>query len=314
MGSHQSGSTEKLAFLFPGQGSQAVGMGKDLHDHSPAARTVFQEIDDALERPLSRLMFDGPAEELTKTENAQPAIAAVSLATHAAIEEVRGPSLRPALMAGHSLGEYSALAIAGVLSVADTVRLVVERGRLMQRACDERPGGMVALIGIDELAAEDVCRETGAFLSNINSSEQIIVSGDQVSLAQAIDLAAARGARKCVTLPVGGAFHSGLMAPAQSGLNEVIDSLELRDPLVPIVANCDAEILSTGEQVRDELRRQLTSCVQWHRIVRVMVSHGVDQFVEIGPGRVLSGLVKRIHRNAVTVNVGDAKSLQALAA
>lgn len=305
---------ERLAFLFPGQGSQFVGMGHDLRDASPAARAIFEEIDETLQRPLTRLMFEGPAETLTLTENAQPAITAVSLAAHAALQDVHGVAAVPRMVAGHSLGEYSALAVAGVLSVPDTIRLVVERGRLMQEACEEQPGGMVALIGIDEFAVRDVCRESGTYLSNINASEQIIISGDHLALARAIDLAAARGARKCVTLPVGGAFHSGLMAPAQTGLNEVIDSLTFHDPAVPIVGNCDAELLTTAAEVREELERQLTSCVRWSGSLQFMMSQQIDRFVEIGPGRVLSGLVKRADRRATVVNIGDFESVRAFAA
>ena len=176
---------KRLAFLFPGQGSQFVGMGHDLRDSSPAARAILEEIDETLHRPLTRLMFEGPTEELTETKNAQPAITAVSLATQAALKEVHGDAVMPAMVAGHSLGEYSALAVSGVLSVADTIQLVVERGRVMQQACEDKPGGMVALIGIDEFAVSDVCRETGAYLSNINLSEQIIISGDHLSLLSA---------------------------------------------------------------------------------------------------------------------------------
>jgi [acyl-carrier-protein] S-malonyltransferase len=305
---------DDIAYIFPGQGSQTVGMGRDLHDESPAARAIFQEVDDTLGRALSRTMFDGPESDLVRTENAQPAIMAVSLACHAALVEARGAPLQPGMVAGHSLGEYSALAVAGVLSVADTARLVVARGRLMQEACHQRPGGMAALIGIDELAAEDVCRQTGTYISNINGGDQIIIAGDHLSLARAIDLAGARGARKAIPLTVGGAFHSGLMAPAQSGLNEVIDATKFSDPRVPIVANCSATPLKTASEVKEELRRQLTSCVQWKRSVGVMLESGIRRFVEIGPGRVLTGLVKRIDSSAELMNIGTLAAARSTAA
>ena len=307
-------TVEKLGFVFPGQASQVVGMGKDLYEQSAAARAILDEVDDTLGRSLTSLMFDGPIEELTDTQNAQPAVAADSLATHAALNEFLGAEPEPAMVAGHSLGEYSALAVAKVLSVSDTVRLVVERGRLMQEACNEKPGGMVALIGIDEFAVEDVCRETGAELSNVNTSEQMIISGTHRALAQAIDLAAARGARKCITLQVGGAFHSGLMEPAQVGLNEMIVSMQFNDPTVPLVGNCSATSLTTGDQVRAELQSQLTSCVQWQRSVDFMIEQGVEKFVEIGPGKVLCGMIKRINREVPITALGDMESIKAFAA
>jgi len=302
------------AFIFPGQAAQAVGMGKDLYDNSPAAREVFNEVDDALGRSLTTLMFEGPIEDLTETSNAQPAVSAVSLASHAAISEALGSAPMPSMTAGHSLGEYSALAVSGVLSVTDTIKLVVQRGQLMQEACDEKPGGMVALIGIDEFAVEDVCRETGAELSNINTAQQIIISGDHRSLAQAIDLAAARGAKKCIPLQVGGAFHSGLMEPAQSGLNEVIEAVTFNDPIIPIVGNCGATALTTGAEVKAELMTQLTSCVRWQRSIEFMIENGVETFVEVGPGKVLAGMIKRIDKSREIISVGDMESVRSYAA
>ena len=305
--------TEKVAYLFPGQGSQSVGMGKDLYDGSPAARAVFEEIDETLGRSLTSIMFEGTQEELTKTVNAQPAITAVSLAAYKALEEAKGSCPDIAMVAGHSLGEYSSLAVAGALSIADTARLVVERGRLMQHACEERPGGMAALLGIDELSVEEICRETGTYISNINTDDQIIVSGDHMSLAKAIDLAAARGARKCVPLPVGGAFHSGLMEPARSGLLEVIDSLDWHDPVVPVIANCDARALITASEIKEELGMQIMSCVRWSASIRYMLGKGVHEFVEVGQGRVLASMLKRIDRDAAVSNISDMESVIALA-
>jgi len=302
-------TASKIAFLFPGQGSQAVGMGKDLYLNSIAAREAFDEIDDTLGRKLSTLMFEGSDDELRQTENTQPAIMATSIATWRAMEEATGVLQIPNATAGHSLGEYSALAVAGVLSVTDAVKLVLERGRLMQAACEERPGGMAALIGLDEVTAQEICRETGAQMSTINTEQQIILAGDHHSLAMAIDLASARGAKKAIPLQVGGAFHSGLMSPAQNGLNSMIDSLTFHDPLVPLVGNVTAMSLGTAEEVREELRMQLTSCVQWNNTVKFMLNDGITNFYEIGHGRILSGMVKRIDRAASVTNIGDFASV-----
>ncbi len=305
---------EKFAFIFPGQASQAVGMGKDLHRNSIAAREVFEEIDDVLGRKLTDVMFEGPTEDLTRTENAQPAITAVSLAAWKAMEEATNCMQLPSMTTGHSLGEYSSLAVAGVLSIPDTINLVVERGRLMQHACDERPGGMAAIIGIDEQTVEEVCREAGAYISNINTAQQIIISGSHQRLARAIDLASARGAKRAIPLAVNGAFHSGLMDPAQSGLNETLDSLEFTDPDVPIIGNVTAKALTTADEVKDELKTQLQSCVQWNSSINYMHESGVTEFVEIGPGQVLSGMVKRIVRSAKVTSVGDFEAVQNYAA
>lgn len=305
------GTSSDVAFIFPGQGAQVVGMGRDLYDNSPAAREIFEEVDDALGRPLSRLMFEGPDEELRQTANAQPAIMAVSLATVRAMDERAGPDglPMPAMMAGHSLGEYTALAVSGALGVGDTARLVEERGRLMQRACEMRPGTMAAIIGLDQIIVEEISRQTGTYVSNVNTGEQVVISGEVLAVARALDMAAARGAKKAIPLRVGGAFHSGLMKPARDGLAEIVGGLDLRDPAVPIVANMTAMPLTTATELREELVTQVCECVQWKRSVEYMVDSGVTNFVEIGPGRALSGMVKRIDRSASASAVGDLDSV-----
>ncbi len=300
-----SATSRSTAFVFPGQGSQAVGMGKDLYLNSSSAREVFKEVDDVLGRSLSDVMFNGPADELTRTENAQPAILTASIAAWRTLEEATESVSIPDMTAGHSLGEYSALVIAGVLSVSDAVELVCERGRLMQMACDERPGGMAALIGIDEVTVAEICREAGVDMSTVNTPEQIIIAGEHRGLAVALDMASARGAKKAIPLSVGGAFHSGLMSPAQSGLNEAIEAVDFHDPLVPIIGNVDAKPLETAEEVKSELRRQLTSCVQWNNGIRQMLDDGVSEFVEMGNGKILSGMIRRIDRRAKVVNLSD---------
>ena len=298
-------ASTSTAFVFPGQGSQAVGMGKDLFINSSSAREIFTEVDDALGRKLSDVMFDGPADELTRTENAQPAILTASIAAWRALEEAAESVAVPDMTAGHSLGEYSALVVAGVLSVSDAVKLVCERGRLMQLACDERPGGMAALIGIDEVTVAEICREAGVEISTVNTPEQIIIAGEHRGIAVALDMASARGAKKAIPLSVGGAFHSGLMSPAQTGLNEAIESVEFHDPMVPVIGNVDAKPLHTAEEVKSELRRQLTSCVQWSNGVQHMLDNGVNEFVEMGNGKILSGMIRRIERRAKVVNIAE---------
>ena len=284
-------------------------MGKDLYLNSVVARDVFEEIDESLGRKLSTVMFDGPEDELQQTENTQPAILATSVAAWRAMEEATGVLQIPNAAAGHSLGEYSALAVSGVLSIADAVKLVLERAQLMQDACEERPGGMVALVGLDEITAEEIARESGAQVSTVNTSEQIILAGDHRSLAMAIDIAGARGAKRAIPLQVGGAFHSGLMSSAQHGLNKMIKSLTFHDPLIPLVGNVTAKPLESAEEVREELRLQLTSCVQWNDTVKFMLKDGIRNFYEIGHGKTLSGMVRRIDRDATVSSLGNFGSI-----
>ena len=298
-------NNEKVAFLFPGQASQTPGMGLDLYKNSIAAREVFQEADDILGRKLSTVIFEGSKEELTRTENAQPSIATVSIAAWRAIESEMRSIQIPNFTAGHSLGEYSSLATAGSLSIKDTIDLVSKRGELMEKACNNAPGGMSAIIGIDATAVKEVCEETGTYLSNINTSNQIIIAGKKENLVNAMDLASRLGAKKAIPLPVGGAFHSGLMASAQDELNNVIDEANFEDAVVPIIANTSAEPITEKNLVRNELKNQLQNCVLWSDSIEYMIGQDVDTFYEIGPGSVLSGMIKRINSDLNVKNIGN---------
>lgn len=301
----------RVAYVFPGQGSQAVGMGCQLHKGSPEARQVFEEADEALRFPLSRLCFEGPEDELRETVNAQPAILTVSIACLRAASQFSG-TMHPSFVAGHSLGEYTALVAANVLELADAVRVVRERGRLMHEAGKIKPGGMAAIIGLDEGSLEEVCLETGAQIANINCSGQIVISGTREVLARSMDLARTRGARRVVPLQVSGAFHSALMQPAVEGMVHAISNVNFGTPRVPIVANSTAKPLTTTDEVKSELIQQLCHCVRWQPSVEYMVRVGVSTFIEIGPGQVLSGLIKRISNEVQVFNVSDLDSIKAM--
>jgi [acyl-carrier-protein] S-malonyltransferase len=304
----------KVAYVFPGQGSQWVGMGRDLYHNFDSAKAVFDQADEALGFPLSRLCFDGPEDELRQTINAQPAIVTVSFACLEAARSLStGSGLPPAsFVAGHSLGEYTALAAAGALDFATTVYLARERGRLMHEAGQIVPGGMAAVIGLDEPSLAEVCQETGARIANINCPGQIVVSGAEDNLTQAMDLAKTRGAYRLIRLQVSGAFHTPLMQPAVDGMAEIIATLSFAEPAVPIIGNTTAQPLTTANSVKEELLRQLCNCVQWQRSVEYMVSDGVSTFIELGPGKVLAGLIKRIDKNVKIVNIGDADAVRRL--
>ena len=299
---------KNTAVVFPGQGSQVVGMGADLYEKSSIAKDIFDEVDETLGRKLTDIVFSGSQEVLNKTENAQPAITATSLACFSVFKG-KFKDFTPSVTAGHSLGEYTSLSASNALSVSDTIRLVSERGRLMQIACDKNPGGMVAIIGMEVDVVEEVCREAGAYPSNINSSQQVIISGDNDSLAIAVDLAKARGAKKAIKLSVGGAFHSILMEPARDSLMDFIESLNFSDPEIPLIGNVNAKPLENASQIKNELIEQLMSCVQWNDTIKYMSSNGLNDYIEFGPGKVLTGLIKRIDSNSSTMNIDSYESL-----
>ena len=301
------------AYVFPGQGSQSVGMGLELYKSSPAAKDIFDEADESLGFHLSRLIFQGSDEELRNTINSQPAIMTVSIACLKAWEEFLGSQIPAAdSVAGHSLGEYTAMVVAGVISFPEAVKLVRERGRLMNQASTERPGGMAAIIGLDELVLEHVCAETGVEIANINSDDQIVVSGHKIAVARAMDLALFQGARKAIPLPVSGAFHSSLMRQAQEGLAQAIANLDFQDPKVPIIANSTGAPMNTKAEAKKELIRGLCQCVQWNNSVKYMVSSGISHFLEFGPAHVLTSLIKRIDRDVEAVNLSDPTSIRKL--
>ena len=298
------------ALIFPGQGSQEVGMGRDLYEESPAARRVFDEAERTLGTSLTEVMFQGPAKMLERTINSQPAILTTSLACLAATSEQAGVDLVPKVhfLAGHSLGEYTALAAAGVLDIGEAVWLVRERGRLMQEACEQCPGAMAAILDLGEDVVEQVCRETGTQIANINTPGQIVISGEEANIEKAMELASARGARRTVPLKVSGAFHSYLMGPAMDGMVKALDAVHFRNPSTPVIANCTGKPMTAIWDVKEELTQQLCGCVRWRDSISYMVGEGVTSFVEFGPGGVLTGMVKRITGNVQVTSVSDVSS------
>jgi [acyl-carrier-protein] S-malonyltransferase len=295
----------RVAVVFPGQGSQYVGMGRQLYEVSPIARDLFDRADAVLGYSLTRLCFEGPGDELDDTINAQPAILTVSVACFEALRDrlrTLGHDFSPLLAAGHSLGEYTALVVAGVLSFEDAVKLVHERGRLMKETAQERPGGMAAVVGLDEHILAEVVREAQSeglvTLANNNSPGQTVLSGEVAALRRAMELAQERGARMVQRLAISIASHSPLMEHAAVRFGELIQRAQLNPPAFPLIANISAQAVTTVDELRHELVEHLTRPVQWTRSVREMLTHGTDTFVEIGPRQVLTGLIKRISSDA----------------
>ncbi|WP_203072592.1 ACP S-malonyltransferase [Falsiroseomonas ponticola] len=312
-----------LAFTFPGQGSQAPGMGRDLAAAFPIAREVFQEVDDTLSQKLSKLMFEGPAEELTLTANAQPALMAVSLAVVRVLEKEGGFALRDrvALVAGHSLGEYAALAAAGTFSLATAARLLRLRGEAMQQATPPGTGAMAALLGAEFDQAAAICAaaaadpETGkrevVEIANDNGGGQIVISGATAAVDRAIEGAKAAGVKRAMKLPVSAPFHCALMAPAADAMAEALSKAAMAAPLVPVVANVTAAKATDPDTIRDLLVRQVTGTVRWRECILAMGAMGCDRFVEVGSGKVLTGLMKRLMPEAQASAVGTPADIEA---
>ena len=301
-----------IALVFPGQGSQFVGMGKTLYDASAAARRVFDQADETLGFPLSRLCFQGPADELEDTINAQPAILTVSIASLEALKERladSGQQVEPMVVAGHSLGEFTALVAAGVMDFPSALQLVWERGRLMKEAGQESPGGMAAVIGLDTETLAAVCHDAAnggvMVVANDNCPGQTVISGEVAPLLRAMELAKARGAKRVARLGISIASHSPLMARAAAKFREIMNRLPLATPQIPVVANVTATAMLTVEDVRQELAHHVERPVNWTRSVAEMVNRGATTFVEVGPGQVLSGLIRRINRDVTTLSLTD---------
>ena len=296
----------KTAWVFPGQGSQTVGMCRDLYDNVGSARAIFKQADRVLGFPMSRLCFEGPEEELRQTVNAQPALVTAAFACLEAAKELNGDKLAPPeFTAGHSLGEYTALAAAGVFDFPTAVRLARERGRLMHEAGQRQPGGMAAIIGLEEAKLAEVCRQTGTVMANINCPGQIVISGAKENINKAMELAKAAGASRAIPLQVSGAFHSPLMIPAIEPMAAIVRATPFKDPTIPVVANVTALPLTKADAVKEELINQLTKPVQWQRSIEYMVGQGMGMFIEMGPGKVLTGLIKRINKDVTTRNISD---------
>src|SRR6202790_4462157 len=303
-------SQSKIAFIFPGQGSQTVGMGKELFDKCPIARQTFEEADDALGYKLSQVCFAGPEEQLRRTEITQPAILTVSIA---ALRVLEGRVPKPSFVAGHSLGEYSAHVASGTMTFADAVRTVRNRGKYMQEAVPVGVGAMAAILGMEFEKVTTVCRDAAqgeaCGPANINSPEQIVISGHTAAVERATKLADERGAKRAKLLPVSAPFHCSLMKPAQDRLEGDLDTLRLQKPVYPVACNVEAELVTDDVRARDTLVRQVTGSVKWDPCMRLLIAQGVQTFIEVGPGKVLCGLMRQIDRSKTCLNVSDGPSL-----
>ncbi len=302
--------TSKIAFVFPGQGSQAVGMGKDLAERYPIARQTFEEADEALGYKLSQLCFEGPEDQLRLTEVTQPAILTVSIA---ALRVLEGRVPKPSFVAGHSLGEYSAHVSSGTISFVDAVRTVRNRGKYMQEAVPVGVGAMAAILGMELEKVAAVCEHAAqgevCAPANINSPEQIVISGNTAAVERGAKLADERGAKRAKLLPVSAPFHCSLMKPAQDRLEVDLNALKMQKPVYPVVCNVEATLVRDDQRARDTLVAQVTGSVKWEQSMRLLIEHGVRTFVEIGPGKVLCGLMRQIDRSKTCLNVGDEASL-----
>jgi [acyl-carrier-protein] S-malonyltransferase len=299
----------KTALLFAGQGAQAVGMGKDLADKFPSAKAWFDRANTALGYDLASICFNGPEAELTKTENAQPGIFLVSWVAFQLLKE-QAPSLKFDATAGLSLGEFTALTAAGAMSFEDGLRIVRQRGKFMQEACDVTRGGMAAVIGLDEAPTREVCAEASVVLANLNCPGQIVISGESDKITKAVELAKAKGAKRAIALPVAGAYHSPLMAGARPKLQAELAKVKLSPPVVPVISNVTGQPHGNAAEISARLVEQVTSSVLWEKSMRHLLAQGFTRFIELGPGAALSGFMKRIDKGAQMLNVADVAGLE----